>query len=73
MNLLFNELLRCLELPCETAILPCALQYFGVRSADEGITFHQSDFILACKHFTIRYRGREMHKIAVFGGKHMQE
>ena len=29
MKLLFNELLRCLELPCETAILPCALQYDG--------------------------------------------
>ena len=26
-KLLFNELLRCLELPCETAILPYALHY----------------------------------------------
>ena len=34
-KLLFNELLRCLELPHETAILLYALQYFGVRSADE--------------------------------------
>ena len=34
-KLLFNELLRCLEHPRETAILPYALQYFGVRSADE--------------------------------------
>ena len=30
-KLLFNELLRCLELPRETAILPYTLQYAGIE------------------------------------------
>ena len=38
-KLLFNELLRCLELPRGTAIFLYVLHYFGVRSGMNGLLF----------------------------------
>ena len=46
MKLLFNELLRCLELLHETAILPYALQY-------EGMLAHSSDRIYVVTKFML--------------------